>query len=80
MKCLKRSAFNLRHQLKAERVQQLSRAPHFAKICVSGFSRNALVWCFALLVFSENDSRVFDNSPVHKKTFYTRVSENASQT
>ena len=39
---LKRSAFNLRHQLKAERVQQLSRALHFAKICDSGFSRNVL--------------------------------------
>src|SRR6056297_2104671 len=34
---LKRSAFNLRRQLKAERVQQLSGALHFAKICTSVF-------------------------------------------
>jgi len=38
----KRSAFNLRHQLKAERVQRMNEALHFAKICESGFSRNAL--------------------------------------
>ncbi len=37
-----RSAFNLKHQRKAERVQRLNRALHFAKICDSGFSRNAL--------------------------------------
>jgi cytochrome P450 len=40
---LKRSAFNLRHQQKAERVQRLSGALRFAKICDSGFSRNALI-------------------------------------
>jgi len=34
---LKRSAFNLRHQQMAERVQPLSGALHFAKICTSGF-------------------------------------------
>jgi hypothetical protein len=39
---LKRSAFNLRYQVKAERVQGLSGALHFAKIRGSGFSRNAL--------------------------------------
>jgi hypothetical protein len=39
--CLKRSSFNLRYQLKAERVQALSGGLHFAKICGSGFSRNA---------------------------------------
>src|SRR6056297_847182 len=42
-KCLKRSAFYLRYQPKAERVQRLSIALHFAKICDSGFSRNALI-------------------------------------
>jgi hypothetical protein len=40
---LKRSAFHSRHQLKAERVQRLSGALHFAKICDSGFLRNALI-------------------------------------
>ena len=48
---IKRSAFNLRHQLKAERVQRLSGARHFAKICVSGFSRNALVCTFISAAF-----------------------------
>jgi hypothetical protein len=40
---LKRSAFNLRHQRKAERLQRLSGALRFAKIYASGFSRNALI-------------------------------------
>src|SRR6056297_2992064 len=39
---LKRFAFNLRYQLKAKRVQRMSGARRFAKICDSGFSRNAL--------------------------------------
>src|SRR6056297_3743288 len=39
---LKRSPINLGHQLKAERVQQLSETLHFAKICDSVFLRNAL--------------------------------------
>ncbi|MHA7850487.1 hypothetical protein [Roseovarius sp.] len=39
---LKRFAFNLRHQLKAKRAQRSNKALHFAKLCESGFSRNAL--------------------------------------
>src|SRR6056297_164007 len=39
---MKRSAFDLNHQPKAERVQRLNGAPHFAKIRGPGFSRNAL--------------------------------------
>jgi hypothetical protein len=39
---IKRSAFDLRHQRKAERAQRLSGALRFVKICVPGFLRNAL--------------------------------------
>src|SRR6056297_2466995 len=39
---LKRSAFNLRHQLKADRMQRLNRTLHSANIRETGFSRNAL--------------------------------------
>lgn len=46
---LKRSAINLRHRQKAERVQRLFAALRFANICDSGFSRNALFTWFLLL-------------------------------
>jgi len=42
-KGLKRFASNLRHQRQATRVQGPNVAPRFAKICGSGFSRNALL-------------------------------------
>jgi hypothetical protein len=47
---LKRSAFNLRHQIKTERVQRLSGALRFATICDSDFSLNALVYEYDLAV------------------------------
>jgi hypothetical protein len=47
---LKRSAFNLRHQLRSEREQGLSGALHFAKISDSGFLQNACLMLILALV------------------------------
>src|SRR6056297_3485431 len=62
---LKRSAFYLRYQPKAERVQRLSVALHFAKIWDSGFSRNALgfglcngaTWCRHIFAPTRHNGR-----------------------